>query len=245
MPRNIDKNRMNYGICLNDECPKCQAKEVQEVSMRRDFVCSECGRELRRCPPPKKGNKKLLVLVGVLLALAAVIFACFTFFGGESGKNAATVPDSTAAFDTTKQASVDTTKAALPKKDTVVVHDTITETRTKTIVQHVSAPAPKSVSAPASAPASSPSSGSLRLSYGKYSGSIKNGYPHGQGRLTYSTTRQINRNDMKGRTANAGDYVIGEFYNGFVVYGKHYDSEGNLLESLNFGVGSESSYDSK
>jgi hypothetical protein len=30
-----------------------------------------------------------------------------------------------------------------------------------------------------------------------------------------------------------------------VVYGKHYDSEGNLLESLNFGVGSESSYESK
>lgn len=87
--------------------------------------------------------------------------------------------------------------------------------------------------------------GVLSLSYGRYSGSIRNGYPHGQGRLTYTTSRVINRNDPKGRTANPGDYVIGEFFNGFVVYGKHYNSAGELLESLNIGVGSESSYDSK
>jgi hypothetical protein len=88
-------------------------------------------------------------------------------------------------------------------------------------------------------------SGTLKLSYGQYTGAIHNGYPHGQGRLTYTTTRQINRNDVKGRTANAGEYIIGEFFNGFVVYGKHYDAEGNLLGSLNFGVGSEDSYESK
>lgn len=91
----------------------------------------------------------------------------------------------------------------------------------------------------------SASSGRLRLSYGNYSGSTKNGYAHGQGRLTYTTTRVINRNDPKGRTAQPGDYVIGEFFNGFVVYGKHYSAAGELLESLTFGVGSESSYDSK
>jgi hypothetical protein len=87
--------------------------------------------------------------------------------------------------------------------------------------------------------------GKLKLSYGRYMGAILNGYPHGLGRLTYTKTRQINRNDMKGRTANVGDYVIGEFFNGFVVYGKHYDSAGNLLGTLNFGVGSEDSYESK
>lgn len=87
--------------------------------------------------------------------------------------------------------------------------------------------------------------GVLNLSYGTYTGATKDGYPHGQGRLTYTKSRQINRNDIKNRIANEGDYVIGEFFNGFVVYGKLYDSNGNLLRSLNFGVGSENSYDSK
>ena len=244
MPRNIDKNRMNYGICLNDECPKCQSKEIQQVSIRRDFVCTECGKELRRCPPPKKGNKKLFLILGALIAIAAIVFCCLALFGGGSGKSDSIATDSISAADSVKDSSIDSTKV-VPKKDTVVVHDTITETQTKTIVKQVAAPAPRATATLAQASPQSQSNGSLRLSYGKYSGGIKNGYPHGQGRLTYSTSRQINRNDMKGRTANAGDYIIGEFFNGFVVYGKHYDSEGNLLESLNFGVGSESSYDSK
>jgi|GEM_PF-7113347 len=88
-------------------------------------------------------------------------------------------------------------------------------------------------------------SGTLTLSYGKYTGAIKNGYPHGQGRLTYTKERQIYRNDTKRRMASKGDYVVGEFYNGFVVYGKLYSSKGTLLSSLNFGVGPEDSYDSK
>ena len=87
--------------------------------------------------------------------------------------------------------------------------------------------------------------GELTLSYGKYSGAIKNGYPHGQGKLIYTKTRIINRHDMKSREATPGDYIIGEFYNGFVVYGKLYNSNGDLLSSLNFGVSNENNYDSK
>ena len=50
---------------------------------------------------------------------------------------------------------------------------------------------------------------------------------------------------MKNRQAKPGDYIIGEFFNGFVVYGKLYDSNGNMLGSLNFGVSNEDSYESK
>lgn len=133
------------------------------------------------------------------------------------------------------------------KTDTVKQVDTVTVEKVVEKQVPVAAKAKTSASKTTAAPKASASSGNgtLRLSYGKYSGAIKNGYPHGQGRLTYTKSRQINRNDAKGRTANAGDYVIGEFYNGFLVYGKHYDSAGNLLGSLNFGVGNESSYDSK
>lgn len=89
-----------------------------------------------------------------------------------------------------------------------------------------------------------PTTGKLKLSYGTYTGQIKNGYPDGQGRLVYSTSRQINRNDPKGRTANPGDVVQGAFVNGFFTIGKHFDSSGNLIENINVGV-VDGQYESK
>ncbi|MGM9843566.1 MAG: hypothetical protein ACI30S_05010 [Muribaculaceae bacterium] len=86
--------------------------------------------------------------------------------------------------------------------------------------------------------------GNISLSYGNYKGGVKDGYPHGQGTLYYTSSRMINKYDPKGRIANAGDYIVGEFHNGFVVHGKHYDSEGNLIGSLFFGV-ADDAYESK
>ena len=69
------QERFKYGICLNDECPKCKQKTVQQVPMRKDLVCSECGKEMRECPPPKKGinGKRIAAIVGGLLAVAAIV----------------------------------------------------------------------------------------------------------------------------------------------------------------------------
>ena len=249
--RKSEHLRYRYGICLNDNCQKCKNKEVQQISSRKDFVCEECGKPLRECPPPKKSNKLPFIIAGIIGV--GIILGCIFAFGNDSPESSGTSSapiDTVATVDSIKNAKTDTTI----KSDTVVVHDTIVSNNTITTSEKVSTKTVVSTTGPANTPAtpsasSQPkvenSNGKLRLSYGSYTGSIKNGYPHGQGRLTYSTTRTINRNDMKGRTANAGDYVIGEFHNGFVVYGKHYDSAGNLLESLNFGIGSESSYDSK
>ena len=233
--RRSGSERFKYGICLNDECPKCKAKEVQQIAMRKDFVCSECGKELRECPPPKKGGK-MPIYIGVGVLVAALIGgACVFVFGDKNEKKPA-------------ESSVDST-AVVAEADTILSNEEIepTEEIKEEMAEEVPAadpePSAPSVTKPTASVASS--SGTLRLSYGSYTGATKNGYPHGQGKLTYSTSRQINRNDMKGRTADTGDYVIGEFYNGFVVYGKHYDASGNLLESLTFGIGSEDSYDSK
>lgn len=87
--------------------------------------------------------------------------------------------------------------------------------------------------------------GTLKLSYGTYNGVIENGYPNGQGKLVYKTTRQISRYDSKGRTAQAGESVQGTFKNGFFTFGKHYDANGNLIESLNIGSPVEGVYESK
>ena len=85
--------------------------------------------------------------------------------------------------------------------------------------------------------------GKYQLSYGYYTGDIKDGYPHGQGRLTYTVERQINKYDMKKRTAKVGQYVIGEFQRGFFMQGRLYSADGELLESIMIGTAPGDTYE--
>lgn len=68
-----------------------------------------------------------------------------------------------------------------------------------------------------------------------FTGTLKGGMPHGQGRLTFKRTQRIDSHDEKSRTANSGDYIIGEWYNGHLVYGTLYNKEGMVLTSINLG----------
>lgn len=68
--------RFRYGICLNDSCQKCKSKEVQQIAARKDFVCAECQKQLRECPPPKTFMQKYgkyVISGGTIIAIAAVI----------------------------------------------------------------------------------------------------------------------------------------------------------------------------
>lgn len=76
----------------------------------------------------------------------------------------------------------------------------------------------------------------VKLDYGKYIGESKNGKPHGQGRLVYTKEHIINNHDIKKRTAKPGESVQGQFVNGEITIGKHFDANGNLIQALNFGV---------
>ncbi|MDE6403661.1 MAG: hypothetical protein K2K86_07620 [Muribaculaceae bacterium] len=71
-----DHLRYRYGICLNDSCSKCKSKEVQQIAARKDFVCEECQKPLRECPPPKSFMDKygkLLIGVIALIVIGGVI----------------------------------------------------------------------------------------------------------------------------------------------------------------------------
>lgn len=220
--------RLKYGICLNDECSMCKSKEVQSVPMRKDLICSECGKELRECPPPKKkgGIPVALIIAIVTVAIGVAVFLLL-------GMNDAKTEPPTIVETAVRQ---DTTPA-----DELIVEEVVDTTTSLAAEEVVEEPIKEEVkTTPLTA-----DNATLSLSYGKYSGAIKDGYPHGQGKLTYTKNRVINRHDMKNREAKSGDYVIGEFFNGYVVYGKLYDSNGNLLGSLNFGVSNEDSYESK
>lgn len=249
-----------YGVCLNDKCEKY--KVVQEI-VHGDLECSECKKKLSPCAPPKQKNNSKLKTIVVCAVIAAIValLAWLLWPNGKPSGEVTSVSNTTKVTQQTDTAKMeaDTAKVVEPLETEVAPQDvssqpTQPENQTAASVAPVvpkqSAPvsattAPVSTRTEASVNTSAKSNGTLRLSYGTYNGDIKDGYPNGQGRLTYSTSRQINRFDSKGRTANAGDYVIGEFKNGFFVHGKHYSSSGELLESLMIGVPASNSFESK
>jgi hypothetical protein len=71
-------------------------------------------------------------------------------------------------------------------------------------------------------------------SCGKYEGSLKNGYPEGEGKMTYSRRVQIARHDTNNAAhyAESGDYFIGSWGNGDIVSGSLYDKNGDLKEKI-------------
>lgn len=311
-----NRERVKYGICLNEEegCQKCKNKEILRIPMRKDFVCPECGRELRECPPPKPpvDPTKILIIIASALVVVGGIVTAVLSLGGKSEFTLSlektqqnvevnmsdtikvlVTPDdmkvslqyvsdnenvlivsSKGVVKALSEGVANVTVTAQPPKgapisavcnyivigdslqraeDSIRVADSITIAQM--LEDSINKAKEDSIIAakkgrPGSRKGEVASSGKqknskLHLSYGNYVGSIKGGYPHGQGRLTYSTSRVINRNDPKQRRAQAGDYVIGEFFNGFLVHGSHYNAAGELIEYLTVGVGNENSYDVK
>ncbi len=72
------------------------------------------------------------------------------------------------------------------------------------------------------------------IDYGKWTGEYKNGRPHGRGTLTYNCIHTIDPRDAKHRTTQPGDYIIGEFDQGYLVHGEWHKTNGNV-ESIMIG----------
>ncbi|MBR1427120.1 MAG: hypothetical protein IJ609_01055 [Paludibacteraceae bacterium] len=191
--RRSDRERYKYGICLNDECSKCKSKEVQQISARKEFVCEECGAELRECPPPKKTNPKPII-IGVVAVLLL----------GGIGAAVALLPKSE------------------PQDEPAPVEQVAEEPApAEPAVEPEPAPEPEPVAAPEPAPQEPKKAAPAqpKLDYGKWNGGWKNGLPHGTGTMTYTKQHLIDKRDPQQRTAEKGDYIMGEFYEGKLVQG--------------------------
>ena len=219
--RNKEYVRYRYGICLNETCSKAKSKEVQQIAARKEFVCEECGKPLRECPPPKKGNKTPIVVVTVVLVVA-LIAAFFIFSGGESKQP--TEPQLATKDSDIVKVEKDTIGISEVKKDEPVV-EPMKEEKPKV---------EKTAEKPAK-PATS-SSNSKNLGYATFKGNLKNGQPNDvNGRLIFKTSHVIDSRDPKGRVAEAGDYVIGEFSEGHLVQGIWYGSDNTVKGSIIIG----------
>ena len=226
--RNKEYVRFRYGICLNESCPKGQSKEVQEIAARKDFVCAECGKPLRECPPPKKDNKTPMI-IAALAVVVAIVAAIFIFSGGDD------TPQPTeqhlAVNDSASQLKTDSVEVKVeePALKPVKVEEPAVEPVKK------DEPKVEKTAAPKTSPTAS-SSKSKNLGYAIFKGSLKNGQPNDvNGRLIFKTSHVIDSRDPKGRVAEAGDYIIGEFSEGHLVQGIWYGSDNTVKGSIIIG----------
>lgn len=74
--------------------------------------------------------------------------------------------------------------------------------------------------------------GSKNLGYATFKGSWPNDV---NGRMVFKTSHLIDSKDPKGRVADAGDYVIGEWSNGHLVQGIWYGADNQVKGSIIIG----------
>lgn len=231
--KSTDRVRFRYGICLNDNCEKCKAKEVQEIPARKDFVCQnpECGKPLRECPPPKKGGKgKLIGIILGIVALLAIIGGIIAFGGGDK-KTTKEAPVAVAPVDS------DSIKAAQMEAENQRLKDSLAAVaaqKDKQSAQPVTAPAPvkkESASQPVNT-APKPTGGTKNLGFATFKGTWPNDV---NGRMVFKTSHVIDSRDPKGRVAEAGDYVIGEWSDGHLVQGIWYGADNQVKGSVIIG----------
>lgn len=230
--RNSEHLRYRYGICLNDNCLKCKNKEVQQISSRKDFVCEECGKPLRECPPPKSGPNKMVIAAIAAVIVIAVGVGCFLGFSGGDTPESTPVDSLNVQSDSLSQSSDTVT---VVRTDTIKQIDTVTIEKTVEKVE-----TPKAIKTTTTttktSKASGSTKGSVNLGYAKFTGTVSGGKPNGQGTMRFTSSHVIDSRDPKGRVADAGDYVIGEWVSGKLVQGRWYGSDNNVKGSIIIGM---------
>lgn len=229
---NHNRTRSRWGICLNDACQKSKNKERQEITGRKDFVCSECGRPLKECPPPPPAKWPKFVAIGVaVLAIGGGAYWGLSSSGDEKQPETKATTAQVAQTQQTQAGDVDDMpegpldntdlsqsaqpdmngpKSAVEKKDDKRIDKTPGQTTSG-----------KGTSVTGgSTKTNNPTYGTVKLSYGSYTGDLRNGKPHGHGKVRFTTSYRLvsSQNHM----ASPGDTYEGEFRDGRISGGMGY-----------------------
>ena len=202
--RNIRTERFHYGICLNDECSKCRNKEVQQVPLRKELVCEECGKPLRKCAPASKKSVTKYIMMGaiiIVLGLAGV----FLLNDGEEAEVPQQIRSEYVVQDDPVYPML-TEQVILPEKQEIINDDTIS----------VQADAPKSIT--------------YKVEFGTYEGPMSNGKPHGYGgtiQVTHSYSIDLKKMPAEYLQVYEGDIIVStKFVNGVLRAGELHRKDG-------------------
>ena len=219
-----ERQLVRYGQCLNEDCEKCKRKDIQQIPMRKDFVCEECGKPLFEVQPRRSWfdkNRKAVITAIVAVVIIGGGVAWFSNSEKTPVPQTKTVTDSVAVnqIDTTKTAEqTDVTAASEQNQSAENVTPTQPEQKTAT---NATSSKPKTEAA---------SSNGARLKCGKYEGPMSGGRPNGiGGTITVTSSYTIDLKDGNGGkvTLEAGDRISNtKFKNGVLQQGQLIRSNG-------------------
>lgn len=236
-------------------CPNCGKKVQKESHETHERAWQERTSVPRN--EPKKHNLGLWLLL-LLLAILLGVIAYLLFPKSSKAKDEMILPDDRAsvvdsdsiyrekAIMEQQQTEDSLMKVAKQMSDSLAYLKDSLNKIDKDKPSGSNTPASKQVTSPRrESPASSQANtrrsvssqvGTKNLGYGSYKGGMVGGKPHGvNGRLVFKSVHQIDSRDPKGRVAEPGDYVIGEFYDGHLVQGIWYDANNQVKGSIIIG----------
>lgn len=212
------------GMCRNEDCEMCD--QIQEAE-KSNFKCEKCGKDLipfgNKISEPGGGpNKKLIAIIAGVVVLLAIIGGVIAL-GGSGEEAPKQEPVAVAPVDS------DSIKAAKMAAENQKLKDSLAAVEAANAKKQ-EAPAAKPAAPAAPKPAAS--GGSKNLGYATFKGSWPNDV---NGRMVFKTSHVIDSKDPKGRVAEAGDYVIGEWADGHLVQGIWYGSDNQVKGSVIIG----------
>lgn len=253
-----EKRCVKCGELLEEEstfCPYCGEQQGRPSSNK--------SQHRPQANVPKKGNSlslsnKWVVLFMALLSCVLVYLLFFDSCTGESTRpeldEEDSVPAKSELIDTVNQQQAameqqwvedSLEKVAKLKSDSLTyIMDSLKKDQEKRSKKAPVASRPSSNTSGMSSNSPSPSVqrraavsiSSKNLGYATFKGSLRNGNPHDvNGRLIFKSHHLIDSRDPKGRVAEPGDYVIGEFSDGHLVQGIWYDADNQVKGSVIIG----------
>lgn len=227
------KRLVKYGICTNRDfegqiCPKCESKEKQEIPSGQAFECTVCHEKLTLVKGPEKKNGMLIGIIAAV-AVVAILAGCYFLF---SGNDEEYIDDELSAIENVQ---TEDNRSVLEEPATVATEETLVVVEENPAVEETPVQETKPEATQTSAPAQS-ASRSKDLGYATWKGALKNGKPNDEnGTMIFKESHRIDSRDPQARTAEPGDYIIGEYVDGKLVQGVWYDKDNTVKGSIIIG----------
>jgi hypothetical protein len=239
-------------------CIYCNAEVEDE-----DIFCPNCGRRLpdveihkpepqvSEKPTPKMDTAKRSHWIVILLMVLLSVLLCLILFFMLKGSGKPRVRDydepervreNTSSYnsDTMEEQAIQDSLMLAAKRETDSLSrqqsskrkpenaNTGAKPRRQNNTSSSEATQPRNTSATVT--------GVKNLGYATFRGPMKDGKPHGvNGRMTYKSSHVIDSRDPKGRVAEPGDYIIGEWSDGHLVQGIWYGADNQVKGSVIIG----------
>lgn len=221
------------GICRNEDCEMCD--QIQEAE-KSNFKCEKCGKDLipfgNKTSESSGGpNKKLIGIIAAAVVILGGIGAAIAFSGGDSMPVEKPVAVAPVDSDSIKAAQMEAENQRL-KDSLAAVEAANAKKQEVPAAKPVATPVPVTKSAEATVSKPTASSGTKNLGYATFKGTWPNDV---NGRMVFKTSHVIDSRDPKGRMAEAGDYVIGEWSDGHLVQGIWYGADNQVKGSVIIG----------